>query len=272
MNRRAEKVYVHGDSSKNEVLLDPAALRSRLVAKAVYEQKTCDDNAKDGDANRCPKEVHQLTPVGTVSLGGCGPHYKFAVKNASGVPLKHPAQLKSKLTFADQTNGWVDFRNLGGGYVAIDPASAAPASRAGARGRAGASSRFAASHEPSTAPPSRLAPRAATLFLAARHFGGERIEPRLPEATELTEPGIDLRQGARVDGIQASRALGAHAREAVVAQHFELLRHRGLGDAELLRDHLHDLARGVLAEGQELQDATPNRITQDVEGVHQPPV
>lgn len=28
---------------------------------------------------------------------------------------------KWKLTFADQANGWVDFRNLGGGTVAIDP-------------------------------------------------------------------------------------------------------------------------------------------------------
>ena len=115
------KVYIQGESSKNKVLLDPAALRSRLVAKAVYEQKTCDDNAKDGDASRCPKEAHQLTPVGVVSLGGCGPHYKFAVKKDNGGTLQYPAQLKGKLTFADQTNGWVDFRNLGGGFVAIDP-------------------------------------------------------------------------------------------------------------------------------------------------------
>jgi hypothetical protein len=115
------KVYVQGESSTRSVLLDPAALRSRLVAKANYEQKTCDANAKDGDPNRCPKEAHQLSPVGMVSLGGCGPHYKFAVKKDNGATLQYPAQLKGKLTFADQTNGWVDFRNLGGGYVAIDP-------------------------------------------------------------------------------------------------------------------------------------------------------
>jgi hypothetical protein len=115
------KVYIQGETSKNRVLLDPAALRSRLVAKAVYEQKACDDNAKDGDPNRCPREAHQLAPVGVVSLGGCGPHFKFAVKKDNGATLSYPAQLKGKLTFADQTNGWVDFRNLGGGYVAIDP-------------------------------------------------------------------------------------------------------------------------------------------------------
>ncbi|HTV24697.1 MAG TPA: hypothetical protein VMG12_38660 [Polyangiaceae bacterium] len=117
------KIYIQGETSQNKVLLDPAALRSRMVAKANYEQKTCDDNAKDGDANRCPKEAHVLTPIGTVSLGGCGVHYKFGVKKDTGAALQYPAQLKGKLTFADQTNGWVDFRNLGGGYVAIDPTS-----------------------------------------------------------------------------------------------------------------------------------------------------
>ena len=115
------QIFIQGETSKNKVLLDPAALRSRMVAKANYEQKTCDDNAKDGDANRCPKEAHALTPVGTVSLGGCGVHYKFSVKKDTGAALQYPAQLKGKLTFADQTNGWVDFRNLGGGQVAIDP-------------------------------------------------------------------------------------------------------------------------------------------------------
>lgn len=115
------KIYVQGETSTQKVLLDPAALRSRMVAKAVYEQKACDDNAKDGDPNRCPREAHRLSPMGTVSLGGCGPHYKFQVTKDGGGALQYPAQLKWKLSFADQTNGWVDFRNLGGGYVAIDP-------------------------------------------------------------------------------------------------------------------------------------------------------
>lgn len=115
------KIYIQGETSKTKVLLDPAALRSRMVAKANYEQKTCDDNAKDNDPNRCPKEAHLLTPVGTASLGGCGVHYKFAVKKDATGTLLYPAQLKHKLIFADHTNGWVDFRNLGGGFVAIDP-------------------------------------------------------------------------------------------------------------------------------------------------------
>jgi hypothetical protein len=115
------KIYIQGESSKNKVLLDPAALRSRMVAKANYEQATCDANAKDNDVNRCPKEAHLLTPVGTVALGGCGLHYKFSVKKDASGTLLYPAQLKQKLIFADHTNGWVDFRNMGGGFVAIDP-------------------------------------------------------------------------------------------------------------------------------------------------------
>jgi hypothetical protein len=115
------KVYIQGETSTNTVLLDPGALRSRMVAKVNYEQKTCDDAARDGDPSKCPVETHLLNPIGMVSLGGCGPHYKFSVtKDASGT-LMYPDQLKWKLTFADQANGWVDFRNLGGGYVAIDP-------------------------------------------------------------------------------------------------------------------------------------------------------
>lgn len=115
------KIYIQGETSTTKVLLDPGALRSRMVSKVNYEQKTCDDAAADNDPNKCPKELHKLTLVGPVSLGGCGVHYKFAVAKDTGATLLYPGQLKWKLTFADQANGWVDFRNLGGGFVAIDP-------------------------------------------------------------------------------------------------------------------------------------------------------
>lgn len=115
------KIYIQGETSTNKVLLDPAALRSRMVAKVNYEQTACDQNAKDNDPTRCPVETHKLVPMGTVNLGGCGVHYKFGVAKETGATLLYPGQLKWKLTFADQANGWVDFRNLGGGVVAIDP-------------------------------------------------------------------------------------------------------------------------------------------------------
>lgn len=115
------KIYIQGESSTQKVLLDPGALRSRMVSKVNYEQKACDDAAVDNDPNKCPKELHKLALVGPVSLGGCGVHYKFSVAKDTGATLLYPGQLKWKLTFADQANGWVDFRNMGGGYVAIDP-------------------------------------------------------------------------------------------------------------------------------------------------------
>ncbi len=115
------KIWVNGETGTNKTLVDPGALRSRMVAKLGQDQRTCDENAKDNDVNRCPVEIHKLTPAGTASLGGCGVHYKFNVtKDASGT-LLYPAQLKWKLNFADQANGWVDFKNLGNGQVAIDP-------------------------------------------------------------------------------------------------------------------------------------------------------
>jgi hypothetical protein len=67
-------------------------------------------------------------------------------------------------------------------------------------------------------------------------------------------------------------SFGAHGREPVVAQDLELVRDRGLGGAELAGDDVYDLTRGVLAIGEELEDATPHRIPEDIERVHQSPV
>jgi hypothetical protein len=51
-----------------------------------------------------------------------------------------------------------------------------------------------------------------------------------------------------------------------------VLGHRRLRDPELRGDHRDDLARGVLALGQELHDPTPDWISEDVERVHHPAV
>jgi hypothetical protein len=53
------KVYFQGSGS-TKTLLNPGALRSRLVAK-LNDQTICDRNARDGDNNACPKEEHVLT-------------------------------------------------------------------------------------------------------------------------------------------------------------------------------------------------------------------
>jgi hypothetical protein len=121
-NDSATGVYVQAESSTTKVLVNPGALRSRMVAK-LQEQINKDRDMKDGDTYQVPKTPHTLTGAGITTLGGCGPHYKFnvAFDATTTTPKPLPAQLKWSLSFADQQNGWVDFRDLGNNVVAIDP-------------------------------------------------------------------------------------------------------------------------------------------------------
>jgi hypothetical protein len=121
-NDNATGVYVQAETSTSRVLVNPGALRSRMVAK-LQEQMTKDRDMKDGDTYQVPKTPHKLTGLGIASLGGCGPHYKFSVAfdATTTTPKPLPAQLKWSVSFADQQNGWVDFRDLGNNVVAIDP-------------------------------------------------------------------------------------------------------------------------------------------------------
>jgi hypothetical protein len=112
------KVYFQGSGS-TKVLLSPAALRSRLVAK-LYEQKACDDAPRDNDVNACPVEEHVLTYVGAAK-GSCDTNFTFMAKKTTGAALQYPQQLKNKLKFADQSNPYINFVNLGGGNVSVDP-------------------------------------------------------------------------------------------------------------------------------------------------------
>jgi hypothetical protein len=112
------KVYFQG-SGTTKVLLSPAALRSRLVAK-LYEQKACDDSPRDNDPTACPKEEHVLT-FQSSAKGSCDTNFFFKVTKTNGAALTYPNQLKNKLKFADQTNPYINFQNLGGGVVSIDP-------------------------------------------------------------------------------------------------------------------------------------------------------
>ena len=112
------KIYIQGSGS-TKVLLSPAALRSRMFAK-WNEQKACDQNAKDGDANSCTKEQNVLKYVSSAA-GGCDTNFTFSVKGTTGLALKYPNQLKNELRFADQTNPYINFQNLGNGNISIDP-------------------------------------------------------------------------------------------------------------------------------------------------------
>ena len=111
-------VYVQGSGS-TKVLLSPAALRSRMYAK-WQEQKACDQNARDGDNNSCTREQNSLQYVGSAK-GGCDTNFTFAAKGTNGQALRFPNQLDNQLKFADASNPYINFQNLGNGNVSIDP-------------------------------------------------------------------------------------------------------------------------------------------------------
>jgi hypothetical protein len=112
------KVYFQGSGS-TKTLLSPAALRSRMVAK-LSEQGTCDAAALDNSANACPREEHKLSFV-SAAAGGCDKNFTFHATKLDGSPLSYPGQLKQKVKFADVGNPYINFVNLGGGNVSIDP-------------------------------------------------------------------------------------------------------------------------------------------------------
>jgi hypothetical protein len=63
------------------------------------------------------------------------------------------------------------------------------------------------------------------------------------------------------DRVQPPRPVLADEGEAVLAQHFQVLRHRRLRDAELGPDHLGHRAGGLLAVGQHFEDPAADRVT-----------
>ena len=67
--------------------------------------------------------------------------------------------------------------------------------------------------------------------------------------------------------IDPARALRMDRGKTVLAQHAQMQRDRGLGDAEFALDHLDHFAGGVLVIGQKIEDAAPHRIAQDIECV-----
>ena len=66
----------------------------------------------------------------------------------------------------------------------------------------------------------------------------------------------------------AAGAVDAHAGEAVIPQHLEMLGNRRLADRELVAHDLDDLAGGALATAEHLEGAPPHRVAEYLEGVH----
>jgi hypothetical protein len=118
LDASANKVYFQSSGS-GRVLVNPQALRSRMVAK-WREQRDYDARAKDGDATTPPVEQHKLSFV-SAAKGGCDTNFTFKATTTAGGALKYPNQLKWKLAFADINNPYILFTNLGNGNLSIDP-------------------------------------------------------------------------------------------------------------------------------------------------------
>ena len=103
----------------------------------------------------------------------------------------------------------------------------------------------------------------------AGELGAEGVEVRLPEPPERVEPGRGVLERLRRDGVEAAGTLRPHRREPRLAQYPQMLRHRGLRDAELALHLLADLAGAALALCQEFEDAPAHRVSEDVERVHE---
>src|SRR6185437_16078644 len=103
---------------------------------------------------------------------------------------------------------------------------------------------------------------------AACDLGVEGAESLIPERPEPVQPRVHLTQRRRVDRVDAPGSLGPNGREPVLPQDAQVLRHRGLADVELLPDDGGQRPGGQLVVGQQLEDPPPDRVADDVEGVH----
>jgi hypothetical protein len=104
--------------------------------------------------------------------------------------------------------------------------------------------------------------------LPAGDLGAERVQSLLPERPERCQPGVDLRQGTRLQRVDPPSALRPGAGEAALAEHTQVHGHRRLADPELGGDHRDHLAGRVLALGEQLQDPASHRVAEHVERVH----
>src|SRR5262245_53836678 len=78
---------------------------------------------------------------------------------------------------------------------------------------------------------------------AARDLRRQRVQLRLPEAPELTDPRIHRLQPRSIHRIESFLRLRPDPCKAALAQHLEVLRHGRLRDPELGPDRLDHFPR-----------------------------
>jgi hypothetical protein len=89
-----------------------------------------------------------------------------------------------------------------------------------------------------------------------------------PKNAKLVEPGVHHLKRPRIHGIDTARPVDANSRESILTQDTQVLRHTRLGDAELPFDFFGYIASRLLTCREDLKNAPPNGVAQDVEGVN----
>ena len=98
-------------------------------------------------------------------------------------------------------------------------------------------------------------------LLHAIEMAFERIDVGRPEAPERREPGVDLHERLGPDPIDAPLGFDARLHEAGLAQHAQVLGHRGLRHPQPALD----FADGSLRRRQQAEDGPAVRLRDDRE-------
>jgi hypothetical protein len=85
---------------------------------------------------------------------------------------------------------------------------------------------------------------------------------------QVSEPVLDAVERFGMQGVEPAGAVGADGGKPAFSQHPQLAGHGGLGESELRSDDVYDVAGAALSGGQQLKYASPDRIAEDVEGLH----
>lgn len=108
------------------------------------------------------------------------------------------------------------------------------------------------------------------LCLATGDLGRERVEARGPEIAEGMQPRVDLLQTRSIEAIDPRGAVASHGGESVLPKDAKVLRDCGLRDRVVAPDRVDQFARASVTARELLKNAAPNRVAEDIEGVHAP--
>lgn len=103
---------------------------------------------------------------------------------------------------------------------------------------------------------------------ASCHLRLQRIEALAPLPVQVAQPALYAVKRCAIKGVEPAGAFRANVGEAALAQHTQLARDSRLRKPELRLHDIDDVAGAALAGRQQLENAPPHRIAQDVEGLH----